>query len=145
MLLLKKKTCMQRKRACSAQCMDCMQRKRWRRMHATRSACSAQCAAPRLAAGCFVAARDESRNELGLPPHPTFSVFINLATVAHVFLAVGFDPRAQDESRPEHGPDARPRPRLRPGRATTSRLGRPRSLQLWVAVSWLSWAKLKAD
>jgi hypothetical protein len=49
-----------------------------------------------------VAAREENRNELGLPPHPTFSVFINLATVARAFLAVGFDPRAQDEPGSTH-------------------------------------------
>jgi hypothetical protein len=46
--------------------------------------------------------RQENRNELGLPPHPTFSVFINLATVARAFLAVGFDPRAQDEPGSTH-------------------------------------------
>jgi hypothetical protein len=44
-----------------------------------------------------VSAGENERNELGLPPHPTISVFINLATVARAFLAVDFDPRTQNK------------------------------------------------
>jgi hypothetical protein len=87
---------------------------------------------PGVLGGCLLE-RQENRNELGLPPHPTFSVFINLATVARAFLTVGFDPRAQDEPGSTH---------LRVGQ--NGSVGWAACVRAW-ATSALCWVRLPRD